>query len=213
MVTVYRGTVYRTVVRFVGISLIAGVLIGCQPIVPEDETALGMGAVAGPVPTAIADESATPDAVAPDAVAIDAQPTAETATADVVTPSVAEAVTADTSAADTSAAALDPALVAAGREAYLANYCGTCHRLTEAGTGGVFGPRHDGMGTIAQERIADPDYAGSATDAAGYIRESIVDPYAHFVPTYEASPHRMPPYVHLPSDTIDAMVAYLLAQE
>lgn len=110
------------------------------------------------------------------------------------------------------AVALDEALYQRGIEVYLANYCGSCHALEAAGTWGSFGPAHDEAATLAAERLADPNYAGSATTIEEYLHESIVNPQQYFVPTYASSPHRMPAYTHLPEEDIQAMV-YLLAQQ
>jgi mono/diheme cytochrome c family protein len=109
-------------------------------------------------------------------------------------------------------AGADPALVAAGREVYLKQYCGVCHSLTAAGTTGTFGPAHDGLGTTAAQRIVDEAYNGQATSPAEYIRESIVDPQAYIVPGYATTSHRMPAYSHLDGETLDALVAFLAAQ-
>ncbi len=45
-----------------------------------------------------------------------------------------------------------------------------------AGTTGWFGPEHDGMGTITEERIAAANYSGQATNAKEYVYESLVKP-------------------------------------
>jgi mono/diheme cytochrome c family protein len=107
---------------------------------------------------------------------------------------------------------LSPAVIERGIAIYHEQYCGVCHVLTVAGTGGVFGPSHDDMGAVAQERILTPGYRGAATTAAGYIRESIVAPRAYIVPEYQFGHHAMPDYAHLPEEEIDALVSLLLAQ-
>jgi len=43
------------------------------------------------------------------------------------------------------------------------------------------GPSLAGIGSRAAEIIVSPDYTGSATDVAGYIRESTLQPSAHAV--------------------------------
>lgn len=107
---------------------------------------------------------------------------------------------------------VDATLLAAGRAAYLANYCGICHTLSAAGTTGIFGPSHEHMGRTAAERIAAPAYTGIATTAADYIRESIVTPAAYFAPGANGR-HPMPPYAHLARADIDALVYFLLQQQ
>lgn len=58
--------------------------------------------------------------------------------------------------------------------------CTACHSLQPGVE--LAGPSMAGMATRAAETLASPDYAGSATDVEGYIRESIVAPSAHLVP-------------------------------
>jgi nitric oxide reductase subunit C len=104
-------------------------------------------------------------------------------------------------------------MVADGLAVYKDQYCGVCHQLGAAGTGGLFGPTHDGMGVTAAERIQDPGYAGGATTGAEYLRESIVDPQAYLVPGYEATSHSMPAYGYLSEQEIMALVELLAGQE
>jgi mono/diheme cytochrome c family protein len=113
---------------------------------------------------------------------------------------------------ETPTPALDTALIARGIEVYRAQYCGSCHTLTAANTRGTFAPSHDGMGATAQARIASADYSGQATTVEDYIRESLLEPAVYFVPEYTITQHHMPPYGHLPTDDIDALV-YLLANQ
>jgi len=103
-------------------------------------------------------------------------------------------------------------VVSYGLEVYRQQYCGVCHQLSAAATAGMFGPTHDGMGTIALQRIQAPGYAGAATTAEEYIRESIVSPDAYLVPGYEVTSHHMPAYAHLEEGDIDALVQMLLYQ-
>jgi nitric oxide reductase subunit C len=103
--------------------------------------------------------------------------------------------------------------VAQGLAVYRAQYCGLCHELSSADIGGLLGPTHDGVGSVAAERIQAPGYRGSATTAAEYLRESIVAPQAYFVPGYEASSQPMPAYSHLSEEEVLALVQLLLAQE
>lgn len=159
----------------------------CQPIRPVDEAASPAATTGVQGPIAVA-EPLTATVAITDAVEVSA------------TAPVAEA------------AAADPALVAAGRDVYLKQYCGVCHALTAAGTTGTFGPAHDGLGSTAAQRILDEAYHGAATTAAEYIRESIVDPTAYTVPGYATTSHRMPAYSHLTGETLDALVAFLAAQ-
>ncbi len=58
--------------------------------------------------------------------------------------------------------------------------CAACHS-TQAGVT-LAGPTLAGIGSRDAERIAAPGYTGTATDAAGYIRESILHPSTYLVP-------------------------------
>lgn len=104
----------------------------------------------------------------------------------------------------------EPSLLDRGLEVYLEQRCGLCHAYSPAGTSGTFGPGHDGAPVIAAARVADPSYSGSATDAASYLRESILEPAAYTVPGYAGTYHRMPAYTFLDEADIDALVALLL---
>jgi nitric oxide reductase subunit C len=111
----------------------------------------------------------------------------------------------------------DPALaeravVERGLKLYRELYCGTCHQLGAAGTAGLFGPSHDGLGATAAQRIGDPGYTGAATSAAGYIRESILNPAAYLVPDYASSNHPMPAFSSLSDADLDALVQMLVRQ-
>lgn len=104
-------------------------------------------------------------------------------------------------------------LISQGLEVYKQQYCGVCHQLSAAETGGTFGPTHDGMGTTAEGRIQAPGYAGAAATAGEYIRESIVSPDVYIVPGYEVTSHHMPAYTHLDEAGIQALVQMLLYQK
>lgn len=105
----------------------------------------------------------------------------------------------------------DPeALVIAGYELYEAKGCIGCHQLDSIGANGQTGPTHNGMGSTAAQRINDPNYAGEATTAEEYIRESIVNPGAHLVEGYD---NVMPSYGGEPDDQIEALVQMLLDDE
>src|SRR5262245_37661595 len=91
--------------------------------------------------------------------------------------------------------------------------CFACHS-TAPGINMV-GPSLAGIGTTAANRIKSADYHGKATDAAGYIRESILQPSTYLVsaPTYSANGQSfMPPNFgqSLEPAQIDALIAYLI---
>jgi nitric oxide reductase subunit C len=60
--------------------------------------------------------------------------------------------------------------------------CASCHDITRPSPGGDICPNLGSIGMEATRRVRLPEYHGKAKDAAGYIRESIVDPNAFVVP-------------------------------
>ncbi len=103
-------------------------------------------------------------------------------------------------------------IVAAGREVYRQQYCGVCHALGAAGTAGSFGPTHNGMGATAADRVTDSTFTGAASTAEEYILESIIDPGIYVVPGYERTRFRMPAYMNLSEDDLNALVQLLLQE-
>jgi mono/diheme cytochrome c family protein len=101
---------------------------------------------------------------------------------------------------------------ARGIEVYQEQHCGTCHTLKRAGTAGVFGPDHDGIGARAETRIHDPNYRGKAKTAADYIRESVRDPTAYRVPGYEHTRFNMPAFTNISDEDLNALV-FMLSRE
>ena len=92
------------------------------------------------------------------------------------------------------------ASLAAGKSAFSANGCSSCHTLKAAGASGTVGPDLDKLKSYAQK-------AGKPLDA--FIHESIVDPNAYVQPGYPKGV--MPDFSHLPSNTVDALVMFLAA--
>jgi nitric oxide reductase subunit C len=60
--------------------------------------------------------------------------------------------------------------------------CASCHDIAHPLPGGAVCPNLGNIATEAARIVSTPDYHGHARDAAGYIRESIVDPNAYLVP-------------------------------
>ena len=60
--------------------------------------------------------------------------------------------------------------------------CASCHDITRPWPGGDVCPNLGNIATEAARILRLPEYRGKAKDAAGYIRESIVDPNAYIVP-------------------------------
>ena len=91
--------------------------------------------------------------------------------------------------------------------------CFTCHSVVEGVN--LAGPTVAALGRRAAETIRSPEYKGKATDVAGYIRESILEPSAYLVPgpIYAAEGRSFMPDnfgTLLTSEQVDQLVAYLL---
>jgi nitric oxide reductase subunit C len=91
--------------------------------------------------------------------------------------------------------------------------CAACHSIAPGVN--LVGPTLAGLPATAAERIKSPDYQGKARDAAGYIRESILEPNAHVLtgPTYSTGGRSLMPADYgqtLQPDQVDHIVAYLL---
>lgn len=105
---------------------------------------------------------------------------------------------------------VDPTQVEAGIVLYKELYCGACHTFGPAEAGGIFGPTHDGMQKIAEQRIQSESYQGPSTTVTDYLRESIVDPNVYVIEEFIGSRYAMPPYTHLSNEEVDALVVALL---
>jgi nitric oxide reductase subunit C len=115
--------------------------------------------------------------------------------------------------ANTSAPSDDP--IAQGQALFNAAppACASCHSVSPGVN--LVGPTLAGIGSRAAQLSKVPGYSGKAKDAAGYIRESIVDPNAYIVPgpTYSADRHSFMPGnfgKELTPQQVDQLVAYLL---
>lgn len=86
--------------------------------------------------------------------------------------------------------------------------CATCH-ATEAGKV-LLGPSLGGIATDAAGAFKESDYEGTAKDAAGWLREQIVNPNLEVVEGFQ--PNVMPQKygTELSSQELDDIVAYLL---
>jgi nitric oxide reductase subunit C len=60
--------------------------------------------------------------------------------------------------------------------------CASCHDITKPWPGGDICPNLGNIATEAARIVRTREYRGRATDAAGYIRESILEPDAYLVP-------------------------------
>jgi nitric oxide reductase subunit C len=112
------------------------------------------------------------------------------------------------------AASQDP--VELGRVAYNATPpgCAACHSVAPGVN--IVGPTLAGIPATAAARVKSPDYKGKANDAAGYIRESILEPNAFVLtgqPTYAAGGRSLMPHDYaqtLKPEQVDQIVAYLM---
>jgi nitric oxide reductase subunit C len=90
--------------------------------------------------------------------------------------------------------------------------CVACHSIAPGVN--MAGPSLAGLATRTQALFGSGQYKGKATDLAGYIRESIVEPGAHLVPgkMYSANGVSFMPATYgkdLKPDQIDQLAAYL----
>jgi nitric oxide reductase subunit C len=69
-----------------------------------------------------------------------------------------------------------------GAKLYATLPCASCHDISHPWPGGDICPNLGNIATEAELIVRRSDYHGRAKDAAGYIRESIVDPNAYIVP-------------------------------
>lgn len=90
--------------------------------------------------------------------------------------------------------------------------CAACHSTTPGVN--MVGPSLAGVAERAERTIASPEYTGTAMDAEGYIRESIMHPSAYLVPgaMYSAGGTSFMPATYgesLTPEQIDHLAAYL----
>ena len=120
----------------------------------------------------------------------------------------AEAVNEPTSAASDSPVAMGEVLFRQSPPG-----CFACHSMSPGVT--LAGPSLAGIAARAAALVDSATYTGAATDAAGYIRESIVNPHAHLVPgqVYAAGGRSFMPDNYgttLTSEQVEQLVAYLV---
>lgn len=91
--------------------------------------------------------------------------------------------------------------------------CNACHSIAPGVN--MAGPTLAGVAARAEKTIGTPEYKGKATDAAGFIRESIGTPSAHLTAgaMYSASGVSFMPDTYgktMKPEQIDQLVAYLM---
>jgi nitric oxide reductase subunit C len=96
--------------------------------------------------------------------------------------------------------------------------CASCHDITKPWPGGDVCPNLGNIATEAARIVRSREYRGKAKDAAGYIRESILDPNAYIVPganyRMAAGQSVMPKDFArtLPATDVEDLVAFLLTR-
>jgi len=85
--------------------------------------------------------------------------------------------------------------------------------LDAVGSTRTYAPTHNHLRATAEQRIRAANYTGQATTAAGYIRESIVDPKVYVVDGYQQVRFGMASFAHLSEREVKALVHFLLQQE
>ncbi len=112
-------------------------------------------------------------------------------------------------------AATDPRRPDRGKQLMVQKYpCGSCHTLTDAGLTGTIGPNLNGVATRAANNQDNRLTGSGVTDAAGYMRKSIIDPSAYIVPGFQdLMPKTFGDPTVMPEDDREAIVNYLLTQK
>jgi cytochrome c oxidase subunit 2 len=98
-------------------------------------------------------------------------------------------------------AANDP--LAQGRGVFVAAGCNACHALADANAVGAIGPKLDGFGTVAAERVP-------GQSAEEYTLQSIVKPNELVVEGYPANVMPQDYGLRLSEQELDALVKYLV---
>lgn len=129
-------------------------------------------------------------------------------------PSTAAATGPSTPASGSATATTGKDPVALGERVFMtaAPACTACHSLTAGAD--MAGPSLAGIATRTEKTLASPDYKGTATDLASFIRESITQPSAHLVPgaMYSANGASFMPDTYgkdLTPEQIDQLATYL----
>src|SRR5215218_9958613 len=89
--------------------------------------------------------------------------------------------------------------VAAGKDAFASNGCGACHALAAAGTNSEVGPDLDKLKSYAED---------AKKPVEDFTHESIVAPNDYVEEGFPKGV--MPDFSHLPKNTVDALVAFLV---
>jgi cytochrome c2 len=109
----------------------------------------------------------------------------------------------------------DPRRPERGKQLMQQKYpCGSCHTLPDAGLTGIVGPNLTGVATrAANDQDGRLTKSGSKT-AADYLRQSILNPSAYIVPSFQdVMPKNFSNPNVMPDDDREAIVNYLLTQK
>jgi hypothetical protein len=107
--------------------------------------------------------------------------------------------------------------IARGAKLFHVYLCDSCHYTGLPYPGGLYAPNLGNISQEAERIIHSPEYKGKATNAAEYIRESILEPNVYIVPgkDYLDKPGVSAMYQNfaqeMPESDLDAIVAYLLS--
>jgi len=188
-----------------GLALLGAILLsacapGASPITPT----LAVPTTA--LPTALPGATLTPI------------PATVTAPAPTATETLAPTATETPAASATPPSGLrgDPAH---GARLFASLPCSSCHDITRPFPGGDICPNLGNIASEAERIVRLPEYRGQATNAAEYIRESILDPNAYIVPGEQyrtADGQSVMPKTFgqtLTPSEIDDLVAFLLQQK
>jgi nitric oxide reductase subunit C len=89
--------------------------------------------------------------------------------------------------------------------------CVSCHSLEPGKV--IVGPSHAHVASRAAEQVNSSGYNGQASDARGYLRESILEPNAHIVEGFDAGIMYQDYAEVLSQQQVDDLVAFLLTQQ
>lgn len=89
--------------------------------------------------------------------------------------------------------------------------CTSCHSLEPDQV--IVGPSHAHVASRAEAVVQSDRYEGEATSAAGYLRESIIDPDAYVVPGFDPNLMYEQYSEVLTEEQISDLVAFLLTLE
>lgn len=209
---VHRSRYLSTSLALLGALLLAACAPGASPITPTVTVPATAPPTALPGATPLPSSTPVPSTT----------PTPAPATATAPAPTATE--TPAPTATETPAASATPTLglrgdPANGARLFASLPCSSCHDVTRPFPGGDICPNLGNIASEAERIVRLPEYRGRATNAAEYIRESILDPNAYIVPGEQyrtADGQSVMPKTFgqtLTPAEIDDLVAFLLQQK